>query len=132
MLRKMSDNKTRYGSKKMYNLILVQDKGNFIRFKEVVGFSIKRKIDNLLKIVNTYSSKRGLLKITLKAQKKSSESANKIRTEEKLPKVLEGIRNLIRQGIKPTQRECAKIKGFYTIQRWYGQKELVDLARGLK
>jgi len=51
--------------------------------------------------------------------------------DETLPAVLTGIKQLIDSGVKPTQRACAKIAGYYSVQRWYPQAQLVKMAKDL-
>lgn len=45
-----------------------------------------------------------------------------------LPKVVVGIRDLIAQGIKPTQRACRVVPGYNSIQGYIPQATLVAMA----
>ena len=47
---------------------------------------------------------------------------------ETLPLVVDGVRGLIKQGVKPTQQNCRSLPGFYTVQRYVSQAVLVAMA----
>jgi hypothetical protein len=48
--------------------------------------------------------------------------------EQTLPRVLVGVRSLIADGEKPTQRNCGRIPGYWSIQRYVPQADLVEMA----
>lgn len=49
-----------------------------------------------------------------------------------LPKVVDGVKKLIAQNIKPTQRACRSIKRYSSIQRYISQPNLIKMAKGEK
>ena len=46
-----------------------------------------------------------------------------------LPCVVKGVKKLIENGIKPTQRACRSIPGYNSIQRYIKQKDLITMAK---
>lgn len=114
------------GSKIVVELRITRRDG-FVRFAELVGSSIARKTEKMTRIVGTYqsdvsASARASQLLGAKAKRKNTIAVT-------LPRVIEGVAELIRAGVSPTQRACRVIRGFDTIQRFVSQYDLVEAAR---
>ena len=111
------------GSKPVYGLY-ISGRSGFTTFRDLVGSTLKRKMEVLENLVESYQD------ITKDAQRKQLLSAaskrNKTMTKT-LPSVVKGVADLIRSGIKP-QRNCRKIPGYNSIQRYVCQSDLLEMA----
>lgn len=116
------------GTKTVYELSLRGGEGNYKRFAASVGSSIARKQSALERIAGSYHPDPA--EAARHAQQKGAEAKKRKTLDVTLPRVVEGVRELIKQGIKPTQRNCHSIPGFHSIQRYVPQAELVRLAGG--
>jgi hypothetical protein len=114
------------GTKTVYQLALVHSSTNFSRFAWLVGSNIARKRDVLFALPLSYTA--DMTALMRQAQRKGAEAKHRKTMEVTLPAVVEGIRKLIRQGIKPTQQACRSIPGYHSVYRWVKQGELVAMA----
>jgi DNA-directed RNA polymerase subunit N (RpoN/RPB10) len=124
--RKMKLSKGHLGIKPVYEIRLRDGKDNFGKFAELIGSSIQRKQATIEAIVSTY--KPDISQHCREIQLKGAASKKRRTMEATLPKVIEGVRELIAQGVKPTQRACRCIPGYNSIQGYIPQAELVGMA----
>lgn len=114
------------GTKPVYELSVRGGKENYTRFVATVGSSIARKHKTLIEIIASY---RDMAEYTRTAQAKGAATRRKQAIEVALPQVVAAIRQMIADGIKPTQRNCHAIPGYHRIQgRYKRHSELVALA----
>lgn len=114
------------GTRPVHELSVRGGKENYTRFAMAVGSSIARKHKTLIEIVASY---RGMAEYTRTAQAKGAATRRRRALEETLPQVVAAIRQMIADGIKPTQRNCHAIPSYYKIQgRYKSHSELVALA----
>jgi hypothetical protein len=119
-----------FGNKPVFELVLVCSANNFTRFAWMVSSSLARKRDTLRKIVLSYKADLGA---TMRSAQKIGAASRKNKTiTVTLPQVVKEIKTIISNGIRPTQRECAKIKGFYGVIRYKPLRELIELATNTK
>ncbi len=114
------------GNLPVYELSLICSADNFRKFAWLVGSSIERKRSALLRMVLSY--KPDLSASCRNAQKIGAANRKRKTIDTKLPGVLKGIRDFLERGIKPTQKVCGSIPGFFSICRYFRQAELVDMA----
>lgn len=116
-----------FGTKPMFEVKISICKENCERFKNLVGSSIARKFKNLCLMCEYQNPdeylRRGQL-IGAAAKKKKT-------IEIMLPSVVKGIKSLLDNGIKPTQRNCRSIIGYNTIQTRYSQSDLIQMAQSI-
>jgi hypothetical protein len=124
------NSKSHRGSKVVFELALCGSQQNYARFYKLVGSSIPRKQDVLEKIPASYRPdiSEHCRQIQLKGAKTKF---NKTMTTT-LPVVIQGIKRLINDGIKPTQRACRIVPGYNSIQRYFPQEELIVMAKEVK
>lgn len=114
------------GTRIVYELTLAASQLNYARFASAVGSNIARKQTILDAIPGSYRPDR-----RAHCQAAQLEGARAKHTKTMtitLPAVVEGVRELIRQGVKPTQRACRIIPGYDSIQRHVPQNELIAMA----
>lgn len=117
---------THLGKKTVYELKLKSGRGNFDKFATLVGSCIPRKQDSMNRIVSTYCD--DLPAMCRAAQLKGAETRRVKRENVTLPLVVQAIKVLQRSGIKPTQRECSKIKGYASVLNLMPHSELMKLV----
>jgi hypothetical protein len=117
------------GTKTVYELKVRSSRNNFQLFSEKIGSSIKRKQIVLNAIPSSYHP--DFSQHCREAQLKGAAAKHYKLMTETVPNVVKGIRALIDQGIKPTQRACRIIPGFNSIQRYFSQAKLVSMAMDL-
>lgn len=127
VLRPIKNSIGHRGKKQMYQLRLRHSHVNFQRFFELVGSSIERKRKTLKAIPESYSLDRAAY--CRKGQRRGAKAKRRKTMEITLPKVVRGIRELIDQGVKPTQQNCGRIPKYGSIQRYFRQADLVAMAR---
>lgn len=128
LLNATKNSSTHYGTKTVYELRVRSSKANYIRFAELVSSTIKRKRDVIDAIPASY--RPDLSQHCREIQLRGAKSKRDRTMNVTLPKVVDGVRDLIEQGIKPTQQNCRSIKGFNSIQKYIHQKDLVKMALG--
>ncbi|MNW37047.1 hypothetical protein D3C74_140780 [compost metagenome] len=128
-IKETKNSSTHIGTKVVYELRLKQSKYNYSLFSEYVGSSLERNRLTLHNIINSYVP--DLSENRRQNQLKGAQSKHRKTMNETLPKVVEGIKLLIDQGIKPTQRACRVIPGYNSIQRYFPQNELIEMAMKL-
>lgn len=126
-IRATKNSRGHKGSKTVFELALRCSKENFHTFANVVGSSIARKQCRLIAIVDSYVP--DLSEACRANQKLGAIAKHRLAISRHGPVVLEGIRQLIKIGIKPTQRACRSIAGYNTLQRYYHQSNLVEMAK---
>jgi len=126
ILKNMPLSASHKGTKPMYELRLKGSIANYTNFLYRVGSSIKRKLDILAAIPQSY--RPDISDTCRQAQAKGAAARRKRTMETMLPKVIEGVARLIKQGVKPTQRNCREVCGYGSIQKYVPQQELVDMA----
>ena len=114
------------GDKPVFSVFLKSSKENFSMFSGLVGSSIARKMSVLIAIPQSY--KPDLRKHCQMAQLIGAKAKHDKFMIEKFPAVISGIRQLIRNGIKPTQRNCGSVPHFTSAQRYFSQSHFVRLA----
>lgn len=87
---------------------------------------IGRSKDNTLDMIKKGRAKTDYREAQLKGAKVKKQKTGTIT----LPSVVLGIRNLIKDGVKPTQRACRIIPGYNSIQRYLPQSKLIAMAKG--
>lgn len=117
---------THIGPKTVYELKLKSGMGNFSKFSTMVGSCIPRKQKSLEKIVFTYCD--DLPTMCRAAQSKGAATKRMKRENVTLPLIIKEIKNLQNSGIKPTQRECSKIKGHASVLNLMRHSELMKLV----
>lgn len=117
------------GSKIVICLAVRHGKENFVKFATLVGSNIARKRTVLAKIPKSY--RPDFIAHCRKNQLKGARTKHHNLLLVTVPTVIKGIAEMIAQGIIPTQRQCAGIKGFYSVQRHYTQCGLIRMARSL-
>jgi|SRR5215831_10355564 len=111
----------------VYELAVQASRENFERFHRMIGSSISRKHLALGLIVNSYC--QDLSDVRRRAQRKGADAKRRKTIESILPGVVEGVRRLIQDGVKPTHRACRAIPGYNRIHRSVPQAELVAMAK---
>ena len=129
-IRETKNSDSHKGRKTVFELNIRSSKENYRKFRDFVGTNIERKKVVLDKIVNSYVD--DLSQHYRLAQLKGATSKKMRTMNETLPKVVIGVRELINQGIKPTQRACRVIPGYNSIQRYIPQQKLIDMAMKLE
>lgn len=114
------------GSKVVHELCLA-GKTDFESFARLVGSSIERKMVVIREIASSFAP-AGYQK---RAQLLGAAARRRKTMETTLPRVVEGVRRLMDDGVKPTQRNCRVIPGYDTIQPLVPQSKLVQLASDL-
>jgi LAGLIDADG-like domain len=114
------------GDKTVYELVLKGGKDNYERFLNKVGSSIARKQVAIEAIVQSYVS--NLSESCRQNQLKGAAVRQKNTMEITLPRVIDGIKELIQKGVKPTAANCRVIPGFNTVRCYFRQAELVTMA----
>ena len=123
-IRATKNSSTHKGTKIVFELSL-QKREAFQAFAHAVGSSCARKQLVLNRIASTFldpaeAARRGQLKGA------ATKHARLLAVT--LPAVIAGVRSLIAQGVKPTQRNCRTIPGYNSIQRHFRQVALIELA----
>lgn len=126
LLNPTKNSSSHLGTKTVYELRVRSSKTNYIRFAELVGSTIKRKRVVINAIPASY--KPDLSQHCRDIQLKGAKTRRERTMNVTLPKVVDGVRELIQEGIKPTQQNCRSIKGFNSIQKYIRQKDLVRMA----
>jgi len=116
------------GTLPLFELSLDQSRENFLRFAWLVGSSIARKRDVLMALPLSYRADPG--ESCRSAQRIGAAAKHRKTIEVTLPAVVAAVRQLIDQGINPTQRACLHIPGYTGILRHVGQADLVAMAKG--
>src|SRR5215831_16779128 len=101
----------------VYELAVQASRENFERFHRMIGSSISRKHLALGLIVNSYC--QDLSDVRRRAQRKGADAKRRKTIESILPGVVEGVRRLIQDGVKPTHTEPAA--------RYQATTEFIDL-----
>jgi hypothetical protein len=122
----MNPSKGHKGDKPVYELRVGVNRENFARFAAAVGSSIARKQKVLDAIPRSYQAGNDYFK---RAQRLGAAAKHRRLLEVTLPRVVAGVRELISQGIDPTQSACRIIPGYNSVQRHIRQADLVALAR---
>lgn len=115
------------GTKPVFQLRLLASREAFDVFRTLVGSSIGRKRAALDAIVASYEA--DLPAARRRAQLLGAEAKHRKLMKDTLPAVVNGVADLIRRGVKPTQRNCRVVPGFNSVQRHVSQSSLVDLAK---
>lgn len=113
------------GTRPVYELRVRGSRSNYARFADLVSSNIARKRDTLDRIPASYRADTGYCR---EGQRKGATTRHARTMNETLPRVVEGVRELLRNGIKPTQRACRCIPGYDSVQRHIRQADLIALA----
>jgi hypothetical protein len=122
-LRATSNSESHIGDRVVYELA-VREKDGFIQFADLIGSSLVRKRERLIAIRNSFVAD-GYQKTN---QLKGAAAKRRKTLTVRLPAVVNGIRELIDRGVKPTQRNCRSIPSYGVIQKLFPQSHLVELA----
>ena len=126
-LNPTKNSRSHKGTKTVFEL-RVCGRSGFTVFAEKIGSSIARKNDALQRMVAVYQPDNSYL---IKAQIIGVTNRRERRVRVIRPRVLRCIRELIDNGIKPTTRNCAKVRGFYSLYNYQPIKEIVADANAL-
>lgn len=108
--------------------VALRGRKDFELFRDLVGSSIARKRETLDKIVASYLSDEEFQRRFMDARRRGGRKKAERTVNVTLPAVVAGIRKLIADGVKPTQRNCRSIPGYNTIQPQYAQRKLIEMA----
>ena len=120
---------TGHKGKKLVEYLEVRgSRENYERFASLVGSNIERKNSILLAIPESYRSDMG--ECYRRAQLLGAATKNRRRETIVIPHLVGLIRELIDAGVKPTERRCANLPGYTSIQgRHLSHTALVMMAR---
>jgi hypothetical protein len=126
IIRPMKASQGHRGLKQVYELSLKGRQKNYVLFASLVGSNIERKMRTVREIALSYQE-------DLAAHCRRAQAigvANRLRytDEVRVPAALSAISNLIKSGVKPTQRNCYSVPGYFTLARRMSQSEIVRLA----
>jgi hypothetical protein len=126
ILRVTRNSASHKGTKAVYELTVCGSRDNYARFATSVGSSIVRKQSVLDAIPGSYRPDPS--EHCRIAQRLGAATKHRHTMEIVLPRVVDGVRDLIARGVKPTQRACRAIPGYNTVQPWVAQTTLVEMA----
>jgi hypothetical protein len=128
-IKNQTNSKSHKGTKPVFELRIYSNKANFERFSQTVSSNIERKRIVINKMAGSYCT--NTKEHYRSAQRKGAAAKHNKTINKTLPCVIKGIKHLIDNGIKPTQRACRAIPGYNTVQRYFSQSILVDMATNL-
>lgn len=113
------------GRRRVYELLVRGSQSNYRRFAIAVGSSVQRKHSILRCLPSSYSDPAAYCRV---GQLRGAMAKHNNLLTVTVPRVLNGIRELVSKGIKPTQRTCRAIAGYNSVQRHFKQADLVEMA----